>query len=70
MRLIDVLREAYRAPFATKGNFARYFADEVAMAASMGCITTRESPRAVTFNGHWRLTEYGMKMLQVLDEVQ
>ncbi|MGC3025868.1 hypothetical protein ACPUER_12060 [Burkholderia sp. DN3021] len=59
--LMHVLRECRSAPVFVKGNYARTNAIDVAMAASLGFITT-ESESGV-FSNRWHLTGKGMECL-------
>jgi hypothetical protein len=58
------LDRAWRAPFRTKSDFARRYADLVALAASEGFLTTRIDV------GHWGpdwlITPAGLELLDAL----
>jgi hypothetical protein len=60
-RLLALLQSIYERPLAIQGDTARRDADLVAMAASMGLITTRISPD--TFGRDWRITNRGLLLL-------
>lgn len=62
--LVGVLRHAYYAPFALQSNYARLNAFAVAVAASMGLITTRVHPRSRTYGFLWRPTVEGLKFME------
>lgn len=59
--LIHVLRECRNAPVYVKGNFARSFAIDIAMAASLGFITTMVEWGE--FSNRWHLTGKGLEVL-------
>ena len=59
--LLHVLREARNSPVFIKGNFARTHAVDVAMAASLGFITTQVEWGE--FSNRWHLTRKGMECL-------
>jgi len=62
--LTKILGRAWAAPFTTKSDFAREYADLIAMAASDGYITTR---RATGLYGNlWLITSRGMRHLEIL----
>jgi hypothetical protein len=56
-----VLQYVYLRPLATKSNYARQEADAVAMAASLGLITTQISSHQ--FGRDWRITNKGLLLL-------
>jgi len=60
-----VLYQAWASPFTTKSDFAREYADFVAMAASDGFITTRQA--AGLYGNKWLITESGLKRLDLLE---
>ncbi|BAF89594.1 hypothetical protein AZC_3596 [Azorhizobium caulinodans ORS 571] len=55
------MQEAWLKPFMTKSNIAKAEADGVALAASLGLITTRVD--ATTFGRIWRVTPKGLSLL-------
>jgi len=55
--------------FYTKGNDARAFANEVALAASLGWISV-VSPDGRKFNGFWTLTNAGLTALNHRAEME
>lgn len=57
-----VAAEAYEQPFATKSNFAREYADFVAMAAALGWITVQR--RDLSFSRRWLITTDGLNALR------
>jgi hypothetical protein len=57
-RLDTVLQRAWINPPYIKGNFVREYAQEIAVAASMGLITTRISDD--TFGRQWFITPNGL----------
>jgi hypothetical protein len=61
----DVLTVAWTSPFSTKSNFAREFADEIAMAASLGWITSQGADRR--FGRCWYVTPEGLAILKQLE---
>ena len=60
-QLTNVVREAWLRPYSTKSNFAKYEADWIAAAASLGLLTTRVSPNRV--GRTWRVTPRGLSLL-------
>lgn len=56
-----VLRRAWLQGFRTKSDFARLHADEVAIAASLGLITTKIG--AHRFDRNWHITRKGLTFL-------
>lgn len=60
-RVNVVLRKAWLGGFMTKSNFAREFANEVAIAASLGLITTKIGRES--FDRTWRITRKGLDHL-------
>lgn len=60
-RVNTVLRKAWLNQFMTKSNFAREFANEVAICASLGLITTKIGKDK--FDKTWRITRKGMDYL-------
>ena len=59
--LTDVLREAWKHGISTKGDYARANADQIAIAASCGLITTKV--RANEFGRRWLITKLGLEAL-------
>jgi hypothetical protein len=59
--LLAVLNRIYRAPIALKGDYSRKFTREIAMAASLGLVTTRVIGN--TFGNHWRVTGKGLRLI-------
>lgn len=57
-----VLRKAWLQGFRTKSDFARQFANEVAIAASLGMISTKIG--AERFDKAWHITRKGLTFLQ------
>jgi hypothetical protein len=53
-----VLKRAWLVGFRTKSNFAREFADEVAIAASLGLISTKIGKDK--FDRAWHITRKGL----------
>jgi hypothetical protein len=60
--LMHVLRECRNAPVFVKGNFARSNAVDIAMAASLGFLTTQVEWGE--FSNRWHLTTKGLEVLQ------
>lgn len=60
-RVQSVLRKAWLQGFRTKSNFAREFADEVAVAASLGLISTKIGKDR--FDKTWHITRKGLDYL-------
>lgn len=60
-----VLKEAWKNGFTTKSDFAREFADYVAIAACMGWTSTRIFPPDV-WGSSWQITAKGLTALEEL----
>lgn len=58
VKVDTVLRRAWLQGFRTKSNFAREFADEVAVAASLGLISTKIGKDK--FDRTWHITRKGL----------
>lgn len=58
MDMHSVLDRAWRSPFTTKSDFARQYADFIAIASFEGMITTKLSEE--TWGKEWLITELGM----------
>jgi hypothetical protein len=58
LRVNAVLKRAWLVGFRTKSNFAREFADEVAIAASLGLISTKIGKDQ--FDKTWHITRKGL----------
>lgn len=63
--LCEVILEAHIRGFTVASDFARKHADYVAMAASMGLISTRVHLNV--FSREWRPTVAGLRWLNELD---
>lgn len=61
MTLGALLQIIYERPQSIQSNLARAYADLVAMAASMGLITTQISPNK--YGREWRVTNKGLLLL-------
>ena len=59
MTLSNVLWKAWREGFSTKSDFARKMANEVAVAASLGLISTKISGNK--FGTKWHITKQGLE---------
>ena len=57
----QVLYRAWSGGFTTKSDFARVYANQVAVAASLGYITTQV--RGHTFGTTWLITKDGLSIL-------
>jgi hypothetical protein len=64
VKLTDILYRAWRYPFTTKSDFARVWADMVAMAASDGLITTKQATGL--YGNTWLITSKGLKYYELL----
>lgn len=62
--LVDVIIEAYKRGFSVKSDFARLNADYVAMAASMGLVSTRLHSNF--YSREWRPTVEGLMFVERL----
>lgn len=56
-----VLKKAWLQGFRTKSNFAREYADEVAVAASLGLISTKIGKDK--FDRTWHITRKGLDFI-------
>lgn len=63
--LFDVVLEAYKRSFSVQSDYARSRADHVAMAASLGLISTRVHQNV--FSRDWRPTAKGLGWLEDQD---
>lgn len=61
--LEQVVEQAWRAPFTVKSDLARKFAEHVAMAASLGLITTRITKGV--YGCVWHITPKGLAWIGV-----
>jgi hypothetical protein len=62
--LVNVVLEAHKSAFSVQSDFARREAEFVAMAASLGLISTRVHKDI--FSRHWRPTVKGLTFLESL----
>lgn len=62
--LVAVVLEAYTSAFSVQSDFARREAEFVAMAASLGLLTTKVHRNV--FSRHWRPTVKGLMFLESL----
>ena len=60
--MLTLLQQVYLKPLAVQGDLARREAATVAMAASMGLISTQIDPH--TFGRDWRITNKGLLLLK------
>ena len=67
MVIYEVVARARQTPFTTKSNFARIHANEVALAASEGFITTKLND--TTYTNAWMVTGEGLDFMEGLDDV-
>lgn len=61
-KLTDILYHAWKAPFTTKSDYARFHADLVAMAASDGFITSRLATGL--YDNQWKITARGLRYME------
>lgn len=61
-KLASVVLEAHKSTYSVQSDFARKEAELVAMAASLGLITTRVHRNI--FSRHWRTTVKGLMFLE------
>ena len=64
--IAEVVYQAWKQPFSTKGDFARGQANAVAAAAQEGLITTRMA--GDLYGGEWRPTTTGLDALDKLEK--
>lgn len=57
--IATVLEQAWQGGFKTKSNFARHMANEVAICASLGLISTKL--QGTKFGTKWFITKTGME---------
>jgi len=62
--MLEVLERAWTSPFKTKSDFARQYADHIAMAASDGFLTTKLATGLYT--RMWQITPKGLSYLYIL----
>lgn len=62
-RLNKVMHHAYLKPFKVQSDFARSYAQEIAMLSFLGFLTTKEAKGG--YGRSWRLTDTGYKTLEV-----
>lgn len=60
--LLETLRTVWRYNVTTKSDFARDYADYIAMAASMGFISTRITESI--YGRQWQITSRGLVALE------
>lgn len=60
--ITTVLMKAWKGGFSTKSDFARAHADQVAIAASCGLITTK-MPGGQLYGREWLITKQGLEVL-------
>ncbi len=60
--LHEVLNVVWTSDVTTKSDFARAWADYIAMAASMDLITTRVAD--TVYSRHWQITAKGLHLLE------
>jgi hypothetical protein len=64
--VVVAVHQAWKQPYATKGDFARSHANAVAVAAQEGLITTRIT--GDLYGGEWRPTAAGVEFLEELEK--
>lgn len=67
LAIYKVLLKARQSPFTTKSDFARYAANEVALCASEGLITTHLEEH--TYTNTWMVTADGMAWMEGFSDV-
>ena len=67
MAVYAVLTKARISPFTTKSDFARMAANEIALCASDGLISTRLDE--TTFSNTWMLTPDGFHVMEEIQNV-
>jgi hypothetical protein len=67
MAVYTVVARARQTPFTTKSDFARAAANEVALAASEGFITTKLNE--TTYVNAWMVTREGLDFMEGVDDV-
>lgn len=67
MTIYLVVAKSRQEPFTTKSEFARYAANEIALCASEGFITTKVNEQ--TYGNVWMVTQLGLEYLKDLDDV-
>lgn len=64
-KLFEVVLEAYKRSFSVQSDYARACAEHVAMAASLGYISTKVHNNV--YSRDWRPTVKGLTWLQAMD---
>lgn len=67
-QMVAVCSHAWSAPFTTKSDFAREYADAVAAAASLGMITT--CLRQGEYSRHWHVTPLGIQFINNMENIE
>jgi len=67
LSVFSVVQKARVQPFTTKSDFAREFANEVALCASEGFITTQVDDSS--FTNIWMVTHEGLSFMEGLSDV-
>lgn len=67
MTIYLVVSKARQEPFTTKSEFARYAANEIALCASEGFITTKVNEQM--YGNIWMVTQLGLEYLEGVDDV-
>jgi hypothetical protein len=62
--LTEILLRAWKTPFRTKSDFAREYAELIAMAASDGLITTKIATGM--YGRDWLITAKGLEKLRIM----
>lgn len=64
-KLFEVVLEAYKRGFSVSSDYARYAAEHIAMAASLGFISTKVHNNV--YSRDWRPTVKGLTWLEAQD---
>ena len=66
LNVYAVVKRARMQPYTTKSDFARAAANEIALAASEGFISTKVDE--TTYSNHWMVTHDGLGFMDAVEE--
>jgi hypothetical protein len=66
LNVYAVVKRARMQPYTTKSDFARAAANEIALAASEGFISTKVDE--ATYSNHWMVTHDGLGFMDAVEE--
>ena len=65
LNVYGVIKRARMQPYTTKSDFARMAANEIALAASEGFISTKVDE--TTYSNHWMVTHEGLDFMDAVE---